>query len=208
MLQSEVLNCEMARQGVNIPQYEGEDITENTSQKEGSSPGTSPIYHQAGEHKSYTYGHTEDNVYLESTATIAKVEYEGLRQAMPYGSYQQSNPSTRGMTGGGYYQNGDYGIDYPAYGGYPALEQGTNSASAAGMGYQNQPRTASAGQMSQQAGYQPSSASQAGIILCNRDLWSKFHSFTTEMIITKQGRYVQKYVFIYLPNITDLSNIT
>ncbi|KAJ8322221.1 hypothetical protein KUTeg_000692 [Tegillarca granosa] len=30
--------------------------------------------------------------------------------------------------------------------------------------------------------------SRASIYLCNRDLWSRFHSHTTEMIITKQGR--------------------
>lgn len=28
------------------------------------------------------------------------------------------------------------------------------------------------------------------VYLCNRDLWSKFHQHTCEMIITKQGRYV------------------
>lgn len=31
---------------------------------------------------------------------------------------------------------------------------------------------------------------KACVYLCNRDLWLKFHTHTTEMIITKQGRYV------------------
>ncbi|KAL4218122.1 hypothetical protein ACF0H5_022858 [Mactra antiquata] len=29
---------------------------------------------------------------------------------------------------------------------------------------------------------------KAGVFLCNRELWSKFHTHTTEMIVTKQGR--------------------
>lgn len=35
----------------------------------------------------------------------------------------------------------------------------------------------------------PSSSFSPCIYLCNRDLWVKFHQHTTEMIITKQGRY-------------------
>lgn len=31
---------------------------------------------------------------------------------------------------------------------------------------------------------------QVCVYLCNRELWLKFHQHTTEMIITKQGRYV------------------
>ena len=31
---------------------------------------------------------------------------------------------------------------------------------------------------------------QVCVYLCNRELWMKFHQHTTEMIITKQGRYV------------------
>ncbi|XP_060085944.1 T-box protein H15-like [Ylistrum balloti] len=36
--------------------------------------------------------------------------------------------------------------------------------------------------------YQPADEEKACVYLCNRDLWSKFHAHTTEMIITKQGR--------------------
>lgn len=32
------------------------------------------------------------------------------------------------------------------------------------------------------------SPGKAGVFLCNRELWSKFHAHTTEMIVTKQGR--------------------
>jgi hypothetical protein len=38
------------------------------------------------------------------------------------------------------------------------------------------------------AGAGGSGGTRACIYLCNRDLWVKFHSHTTEMIITKQGR--------------------
>lgn len=31
-------------------------------------------------------------------------------------------------------------------------------------------------------------ASKAAVFLCNRELWAKFHTHTTEMIVTKQGR--------------------
>jgi len=31
-------------------------------------------------------------------------------------------------------------------------------------------------------------SSKAAVFLCNRELWSKFHAHTTEMIVTKQGR--------------------
>ena len=35
-------------------------------------------------------------------------------------------------------------------------------------------------------------AGKAGVFLCNRDLWEKFHRHITEMIVTKQGRCVCK----------------
>ena len=34
---------------------------------------------------------------------------------------------------------------------------------------------------------------KACVYLCNRDLWMKFHSHICEMIITKQGRWVQAF---------------
>ena len=36
--------------------------------------------------------------------------------------------------------------------------------------------------------------SKAAVYLCNRELWSKFHQHQTEMIITKQGRYVFNFL--------------
>lgn len=42
------------------------------------------------------------------------------------------------------------------------------------------------------------SPGKACVYLCNRDLWVKFHSHTTEMIITKQGRCVSIYYVKYL----------
>ena len=36
--------------------------------------------------------------------------------------------------------------------------------------------------------YSSSQMSKASVYLCNRDLWTRFHAHTTEMIITKQGR--------------------
>ncbi|XP_052761830.1 T-box protein 1-like [Mya arenaria] len=35
---------------------------------------------------------------------------------------------------------------------------------------------------------QPEASSKAAVFLCNRELWSRFHVHTTEMIVTKQGR--------------------
>lgn len=32
--------------------------------------------------------------------------------------------------------------------------------------------------------------SKAAVFLCNRELWTRFHQHTTEMIVTKQGRFV------------------
>ena len=37
----------------------------------------------------------------------------------------------------------------------------------------------------------PPHACKAAVYLCNRELWTKFHQHQTEMIITKQGRYVE-----------------
>lgn len=36
---------------------------------------------------------------------------------------------------------------------------------------------------------------KASVFLCNRDLWLKFNEHGTEMIVTKQGRYVEKIQF-------------
>ncbi|KAK2162606.1 hypothetical protein LSH36_95g03044 [Paralvinella palmiformis] len=36
--------------------------------------------------------------------------------------------------------------------------------------------------------YPSTQMSKASVYLCNRDLWTRFHAHTTEMIITKQGR--------------------
>ena len=39
----------------------------------------------------------------------------------------------------------------------------------------------------------------AAVYLCNRDLWTRFHTHTTEMIITKQGRSVDNHnIYILL----------
>ena len=35
----------------------------------------------------------------------------------------------------------------------------------------------------------PAESGRACVFLCNREMWIKFHEHTTEMIITKQGRY-------------------
>lgn len=47
---------------------------------------------------------------------------------------------------------------------------------------------------------------KASVYLCNRDLWRKFHQHKTEMIITKQGRYVKcnkrKVVHLHTEQIT------
>lgn len=39
-----------------------------------------------------------------------------------------------------------------------------------------------------QPAFTPNNSTKACVFLCNRDLWSKFHTHTCEMIITKQGR--------------------
>ena len=46
-------------------------------------------------------------------------------------------------------------------------------------------------------GYGGGPGGKACVYLCNRDLWMKFHSHICEMIITKQGRWVQAFVLFY-----------
>ena len=43
------------------------------------------------------------------------------------------------------------------------------------------------------------STSGITVTLHNRDLWAKFHRETTEMIITKAGRYACMYYGVVLP---------
>lgn len=38
---------------------------------------------------------------------------------------------------------------------------------------------------------------QSSVFLCNRELWLKFHHHTTEMIITKQGRFVFTHLIYF-----------
>ncbi|XP_045182257.2 T-box transcription factor T-like [Mercenaria mercenaria] len=83
---------------------------------------------------------------------------------------------------------------YPPYGSYSAGHS-VQKPRDAPYGYAIPPPLPTAAQ--QQHGWgayghqdpaQSSPTGKAGVFLCNRELWSKFHNHITEMIVTKQGR--------------------
>lgn len=91
--------------------------------------------------------------------------------------------------------NGNDGYCYQPYGSYPTghviqksrdVPYGFGMLPSPSTSVQHQNVSNGWGGFGPQS--QSSSSEKAGVFLCNRELWAKFHTHITEMIVTKQGR--------------------
>ena len=108
-----------------------------------------------------------------------QINYQVLKSNCTYTDSQSLDQNDVGTYGEQiYYQNADFDPKSSSPGAFEtAYYSGSSAPVPPGFSHLDEPQT-------------PPSPNKASVYLCNRELWAKFHSHTTEMIITKQGRYV------------------
>lgn len=112
----------------------------------------------------FPYGGQSGSVYSGSNGSrySSSLHYGSV---LPPAGFSSAVCASRSQFASGYQFGQGPGCLYPSY---PGPGSGLSSMPIPGSG----------------------SAARAQVYLCNRPLWLKFHRHQTEMIITKQGRYV------------------